>query len=109
MVSQKTEAEISQKKEIMKLQVYSVRDAKGEVFNTPFFQKTHGEAERSFRQLVTDEKSMVNKYPEDFDLYHLGTYDDQLGTIQSLDTPLHMLKAINVQPKPSLSEISKQG
>lgn len=91
----------------MKLQVYSIRDAKGEVYNTPFFQKTHGEAERNFRELVKDEKSMVAKYPEDFDLYHLGTYDDQSGTFQTLDTPLHMLKAINAQPRPSLSEIAK--
>jgi hypothetical protein len=89
----------------VKLQVYSIRDAKGEVYNTPFFQKTHGEAERNFRELVSDPKSMVSKYPEDFDLYHLGTYDDQSGLIKPLDTPLHILKAISVQPKPSSGQI----
>lgn len=78
----------------MQMKVYSIRDSKGEVFNQPFFQKTHGEAERSFVTLVNDEKSMISKYPDDFDLYYLGVYDDQTGLIQSLDTPQHITKAV---------------
>lgn len=78
----------------MVLKVYSIRDAKAEVFNTPFYQKTHGEAERAFQQLVNDDKSTVNKFAEDFDLYFLGEYDDNSGTFKGLDTPQHMHKAI---------------
>jgi hypothetical protein len=78
----------------MVLKVYSIRDSKGEVFNQPFFQKTHGEAERSFSRLVKDESSTLAAYPEDFDLYYLGEYDDQTGLIDSLDTPQHMIKAV---------------
>jgi len=81
----------------MELKAFSIRDSKAEVFNTPFFQKTHGEAERSFRELVTDQKSMVSKYPEDYDLYYLGTYNDQNGLISPLDTPQHVIKAISVK------------
>jgi len=78
----------------MILKVFSIRDSKGEVFNTPFFQKTHGEAERSFRQLINDDKSMVNKYPDDFDLYYLGEYCDNTGKFKPLDTPQHLHKAV---------------
>jgi len=39
---------------------------------------------------------MVAKYPEDYDLYYLGEYNDQNGLISPLDTPQHMLKAISV-------------
>lgn len=78
----------------MILKVYSIRDAKAEVFNTPFFQKTHGEAERSFRQLCNDEKSTVATFPEDYDLYYLGEYDDNTGKMSSLDTPQHVIKAV---------------
>lgn len=78
----------------MLLKMYSIRDAKGEIFNAPFYKKTHGEAERDFAELCKDEKSLVNKYPEDFDLYHVGIYDDQTGKISSLDTPQHILKAV---------------
>lgn len=79
---------------------FSIRDSKGEVFNPPFYKHTHGEAERDFTSLVRDEKSMVSKYPEDFDLYHVGTYDDQTGVFKSLETPLHIIKAVNLAQKP---------
>lgn len=78
----------------MILQMYSVRDSKGEIYNPPFFNKTHGEAERNFRELANDEKSMVSKYPEDYDLYYLGNYDDQTGKFQAEDTPKHIQKAV---------------
>lgn len=77
----------------MQSKMFAIRDSKGEFFNTPFFQKTHGEAERSFKTLVSDERSNISKYPEDFDLYYLGEYDDQTGTVSALDTPQHVIKA----------------
>lgn len=90
----------------MQLKAFSIRDAKSEVFNTPFFQKTHGEAERTFRQLVTNSESMPGKYPEDYDLYYLGEYDDQTGLLASLPTPQHLIKAVQLkmQQQPNVSE-----
>lgn len=79
----------------MTLKVYAIRDSKAQVYNTPFFQKSHGEAERSFDQLVKDEKSMVAKYPDDFDLYYIGEYDDQDGVLKPQATPQHIAKAVN--------------
>lgn len=79
----------------MVLKVFSIRDSKAEVFNTPFFQKTVGEAERNFANLVSDEKSTVSKWPEDFDLYFVGEYDDQNGCFSRLDTPQHIAKGVN--------------
>jgi hypothetical protein len=77
----------------MKLKIYSVRDQKAEVYNTPFFQKTHGEAERNFMRMAQDSKTLVAQYPKDFDLYYLGEYDDNLGTIESIQ-PEHVMSAI---------------
>lgn len=74
--------------------VFSIRDAKAEIFNPPFYKRTHGEAERDFRSLTTDPKSNVSMYPEDYDLYFIGEYDDVKGTFQSLETPQHILKAV---------------
>lgn len=78
----------------MTLKIFSIRDQKSDVFNTPFFKKTVGEAERDFRTLVNDGKSMVNQYPDDFDLYWVGEYDDSTGQLKALDTPQHVLKAV---------------
>lgn len=80
----------------MQLKMFSIRDAKAEAFNNPFFKHTHGEAERDFHQACQDDKSMLNKYPEDYDLYFVGTYDTNTGQIVPLDTPQHMTKAISV-------------
>lgn len=76
------------------MKVFSIRDAKAEVYHNPWFAKTHAEAERSFASLVRDGKSQVSQFPEDFDLYYVGDFDDQKGVIHSLDTPQHMHKAI---------------
>lgn len=77
----------------MQLKIYSIRDSKGLIYNTPFYQRTHGEAERNFSTVANDTKSTIAQYPEDYDLYYLGDYDDQTGKITSLDTPQHIQKA----------------
>jgi len=91
----------------MELKAFSIRDQKAEIFNTPFFQKTHGEAERSFRELVHDPKSMVSKYPDDYDLYYLGTYNDLTGLISPLETPQHVIKAVMVKTQQQASNALK--
>jgi len=82
--------------------MYSIRDSKGEIFHPPFFQKTHGEAERTFHKLTNDDKSSMFLYPEDYDLYYIGEYDDNTGKLESLDTPHHIQKAVSLKSKPSL-------
>lgn len=80
----------------MELRAYSIRDSKGEVFHPPFYKKTHGEAERDFTSLVRDDKSQVGSYPDDYDLYHVGMWDDQSGKFSPLDTPQHIVKAVQL-------------
>lgn len=80
----------------MQTKAYSVRDSKAEIYNQPFFQKSHGEAERTLLSLVKDGKSMISQYPDDYDLYFIGTYDDQTGVFSPLNTPQHMQKARHV-------------
>lgn len=65
------------------------------MFNVPFYGITHAEAERSFRTAVNDPQTSLNKFPEDFDLWYLGTYCTNTGRIDALETPVHMIKAIH--------------
>jgi len=81
----------------MVLKIYSIRDSKAEIYHPPFYQQTHGEAERSFSKLDNDSKSMISDHPTDYDLYYLGEYDDQKGKIKSLDTPQHIIKAVELK------------
>lgn len=81
----------------MHYKMFSIRDQKAEIFTPPFYKKTHGEAERDFNSLVNDSKSTVSQFPDDFDLYYVGDYDDQTGVVKSLDTPQHVIKAVHVK------------
>lgn len=80
----------------MELKIFTIRDSKGEIFHPPFYCKTHGEAERTFRELAKDPNSLISKYPEDYDMYALGTYDNNTGKIAAIDTPQHVVKAVNL-------------
>jgi len=77
----------------MRTQFYSIRDIKGETFKTPFTQPTHGAAERYFEQLVQDEQSLLNKYPQDFQLFYVGNFNMSNGTIDKMDVPQHICDA----------------
>lgn len=61
--------------------IYSVYDNKAELYGTPFFMKTNGEAVRAFKSLVNDKSTMPGQHPEDFQLLHLGKFDDVEGTL----------------------------
>lgn len=86
----------------METKMYSIRDKKSEIFHKPWHANSHGEAERKFKQVANDPKSdNIHDFPEDFDLYYLGTYNDNTGTMSPLDTPEHIIKAIQVKNQPT--------
>lgn len=65
------------------MNIYVIKDKKAGTFNTPFFQPTDVHAVRAFKTEVNrqHEQNMMYLYPEEFSLYHIGTYDDKAGTI----------------------------
>lgn len=63
----------------MKLKVFSVFDIKSELFSAPFYMNTAGEAVRAFRDLVNDKATMPGKYPADYKLVCLGSFDNESG------------------------------
>lgn len=85
----------------MQYKVFSIRDSKAEIFNLPWYKTTLAEALRDFSTVAKDPKTLPGQYPEDFDLWYMGDYDDQTGKITSLPTPQHMEKAVNLLKKPS--------
>ena len=88
----------------MILKVFSIRDTKGELYHSPFFKTAIGEAERDFHAVVNDKSTTLSKYPEDFDLYFLGEFDNVTGKMKSLDTPHHLVKAVNCVKRPAMPE-----
>lgn len=68
-------------------QILAVRDRAVDSFGTPIFVPAVGVAVRSFSDEVNRPESAMSAHPEDYDLFHLGTYDDALGSIACFEKP----------------------
>lgn len=77
----------------MKLNAYSVYDAKSLVYGTPFFAPTDGSAIRSMQDLANDLSTTVGRHPTDFSLWCVGNYDDQKGELTPLAPLRHVVDA----------------
>lgn len=66
----------------MKLEIIVVRDIKANCFATPQFVATTGHAIRSFGDEINreDQQNVLFNHPEDFELYHVGSYHDEKAT-----------------------------
>lgn len=91
----------------MKQKAFSVRDSKAEIYHLPFFSNTTADAERSFRATVNNPQTTIHQFPEDFDLWMIGEYDQSVGMLIPLQTPVHMLKAVAVKNPETPRELSQ--
>lgn len=65
-------------------QAYSVRDSKTSIMHPPLFKSSEGEAQRDFHALVNDPQSLPGKYPSDYSLWHVGTFDGASGELSHM-------------------------
>lgn len=78
--------------------VYTIRDImRGDYSEHIFTAHTHGEAERSFRELVLDKNTLLSKYPEHYSLFQIGQFDSNTGLVKSLDMPQHLVEATSIK------------
>lgn len=88
-----------------KLEMYSVKDTKSQLFGMPHFQQSDGVAIRSFSTACEDQNTDLNKYPSDFSLYHVGSYDISTGNV-SPASPRQICNASEFVTKATNEEIS---
>ena len=67
------------------------------------FLQSVGLAKRGFTEAANDASSEICKYAEDFDLFHLGSFDEQTGKIEVLPAPVHIEKALHVKVSASVA------
>lgn len=63
----------------MIVHIFSVYDHKAKVFGRPFYDSRVELAVRNVTAAVRDPEQMLGKFPEDFDLFRLGEFDDVTG------------------------------
>lgn len=73
--------------------IFSIHDSKMETFNRPFCMPAVGAAIRAFQDEVNTAGSEMNKHPEDYALFDLGTFDEDLGILNSNSTPIKISEA----------------
>jgi hypothetical protein len=80
----------------MKYSVCAVKDRAVDAFNRPLYVPTVGVAIRSFSDECNKKDSELYAHPEDYDLYELGSWDDQNAVYTSLDAPRVIARAQDI-------------
>ena len=83
-------------------QILAIRDAKANAFMQPFAQQSLGQAERGFSDEINNasDNNVMYRHPEDFQLYHLGSYNDADGSFDLLSTPRLIASGDSVKRAP---------
>lgn len=69
----------------MKYLLISIHDRAINAFMPLANVRAEGEALRVFSDLLNDPNSQHHKHPDDYDLYVIGTFDDQTGLLMNDD------------------------
>lgn len=71
-------------------QVFSVFDTKAKAYMQPFMLPTVGMAIRAFSDSINKEGTEANLHPHDYQLFHLGNFDDQTAHYELFEGPKHL-------------------
>lgn len=83
----------------MKLVVVAVRDSAVDAFMRPFFAPSTAFAVRSFGEAVKEPESPMFKSPQDYALFELGSFDEESGRMDNLDSPRQLVRAQDIKEK----------
>lgn len=90
----------------MKTKIFTIRDQKLNAFNNPFTAPTADAVVRQLASDIREKNGDLGKYPEDFDLYELGEFDPESGTIATFQAPKHLTSMLALKP---LDGVQKAG
>ena len=80
------------------LKIYALRDVRTQAYMRPMFLQNDAVLDRSVRDAMLDENSLLCSHPEDYQVFRLGEYDDNTGKITPCD-PTHMFNVVDLQEK----------
>jgi hypothetical protein len=72
----------------MTLELFTIYDTKSETYFQPFYMLNTAMALRQFADMANDKESNISKHPEDYTLYHLGSWQDQDAKFETIDKKL---------------------
>jgi hypothetical protein len=84
---------------------YAIYDQKVNCYHFPYFVAHPNVALRAFAIAANNKELDIGRFPEDFDLYEVGTYDDETATFGNLPERKFIAKAsqfVQVVPQTEL-------
>jgi hypothetical protein len=83
----------------MKYNVCCIYDRVAQLYGIPNFVNTKGATIRAFADELNRpaENNQLHQHPDDFDLYYLGTFDDQECVWDMLPTPELLARGSNLK------------
>lgn len=82
----------------MILEMYSIKDIYAD-YLTPWFCQNDALAIRMFKNLVNDKSTAIGINPECYHLCHIGSFNTDLGTFDSLPDPDFVCNALSLVDK----------
>lgn len=79
----------------MILYAIAVRDLATDSYNRPFFVQHAAQALRSFTDEVNNRDSEVSRHAQDYELWLIGTFEDDTGSMAS--NPARLARAIDLK------------
>lgn len=70
--------------------VCAVYDKKVGAYDQPFTTRHVGEAVREWTNIKMMKETRYGKNPEDFDLFQIAEFDDELGTFENKKPHIHL-------------------
>lgn len=83
----------------MRLQICVLRDRAVDAFGVPQFVIAVGQAIRALQDEVNREGSDIGKHPDDYELFHVGVYDDAQAQFETIAPKSIALARSLVVPK----------
>lgn len=83
----------------MKQVVVAVRDSAVDAYARPFFVPSTAVAVRSFRDEVNRAESPMHAHPGDYELFELGSFDEESGKFENLASVRSLVRGADVKEK----------
>lgn len=83
----------------MNEEIFTVYDSAARRYLQPFVAETVEVAIRMFRALVSKPEHQFARFPEDYTLFHIGSFDAETGTVKALGTPHSLGVAVTFLPR----------
>lgn len=92
----------------MQTELFAVYDNKAQAFASPFVMQNRAMAIRAFKFAVNDKTTDPGKYPEDFSLFILGTFNDADASITTVPQTCiaYGLALVDAQEQQTIEEVA---